>query len=192
MKKFLRLQDIKVENDEQNGPGGGWPRTGKIKNSNNPDWTNREIHCVLKTHREDESPINLTGAILHIFLFKHNGRQTDEVIGSYPINLENVFRSCTLLGSHSMRTTWRSSVKRRSFNNIRDSHDNIVSVDINGPLLKNGRQTGVLRCTLDAWWINDAVAAANEGAIISPNDRSEASMDGSSAVFSSRKSSPRG
>ena len=70
MKKFLKLQEIKAESEEQETPGGGWPRTGKIKNTYNPDWTNREIHCILKTHREDETPINLTGAILHIFVFK--------------------------------------------------------------------------------------------------------------------------
>lgn len=159
MKKFLKIQDVKEDSGEEkevkNAHNDGWPRTGKIKNSYNPDWKNREIQCILKTHAEDGTPINLTGAILHIFVFKHNGSQVDSVIGSYPLNLENIYRSCTLLGSHSMRRSWRKSAKRCK----QDPHDNMVSLEINGPLIKNGRQTGVLRCTVDAWWIMDAHAA---------------------------------
>ena len=97
-----------------------------------------------------------------------------------------------------MRRSWRKSVKRKSVNSIREAHDNMVSLDINGPLLKNGRQTGVLRCTVDAWWINDALADANAQEVMDPNDPSKsdaASMDASinsddsglNAIFSSRK-----
>lgn len=184
MKKFLKLQDVKEDSGEEkvkNTHNDGWPRTGKIKNSHNPDWKNREIQCILKTHAEDGTPINLTGAILHIFVFKHNGSQVDSVIGSYPLNLENIYRSCTLLGSHSMRRSWRKSAKRCK----QEAHDSMVSLEINGPLIKNGRQTGVLRCTVDAWWIMDAHAAnANavaeaEGPGITddPSKNSDNSMD---------------
>ena len=217
MKKFLRVAESNKVDIDSDASSKGWPRTGVIKSNYNPDWTNREIHCIMKTYRDDGFPIKLEGAILHIFVFKYSARQTDEVIGSYPVNLESIFRSCSILGSgtHTRSKSWRQSMRssmRKSLSTMHllprqggeagfhDSHNNMVSVEINGPLLKNGMQTGVLRCTVDAWLVEDSLESAADAAAAamatdpSQNGASSAAdgSESSQAMFSSRHRRIRG
>eukprot|EP00797_Seminavis_robusta_P023501 Sro387_g132040.2 (641) ;mRNA; f:18860-20782 len=142
-----------------------WPHTDTIKNTLNPDWGEEEIHCKLQRHDpRTGQPNNVGGAILHIF-----ARQAPDgqVIGSFPVNLEYLFRLCHADTSDD----WRESIEElltssTSSNSGITMHDpsmansRMVSWDIDGPLLKDGRQTGVIRCSLDAWWTHDGLAHA--------------------------------
>ena len=198
MKKFLKVADshIGVDIDTADSAKNGWPRTYVMKKNQNPKWSKQELHCQLKPIRKDGFPINLTGAILHIFVFKYNSRQTDEVIGSYPINLENIFRQCTNSGMNSSSTrqgSWRQSMGQSLKRMMpgRDSTTNMVSLEIDGPLLKNGKQTGRLRCTIDAWLVDNALAATGVLESIQEDRASAAGSEGSHPMFSSRKTNKK-
>jgi hypothetical protein len=211
VQKFLRLTDPMSDSQSSSTTSDRWPRTPVIKGSNNPVWPNQELHCVLKTQQETGLPVNLTGAILHIFVFKHNGRQTDEVVGSYPVNLERLIRQCASKqcrgddGTGGTRPTLRRSL-RASFRSLRQLNaaprglreaagENMFSVNIKGPLLKNGKQTGVLRCLVDTMWLSDAMSRAHGSASMALEDPCEAirgsagaggEEEGSSRVMSIR------
>jgi len=163
----------------------GWPRTHVIQDAINPSWAEDHLHCILRRHYKDGCPIPLSGAILHLFIFQYKSRQPDEVIGSYPINLEVIYRSLARsealtpqqmnsMGeayndkynynhSHYSHRILSSSPKHKDIlassmrNNAMADDDNIVAMAINGPLLKNGTQTGVIRCSLDAWWVDETL-----------------------------------
>lgn len=144
----------------------GWPSTPVLKGDNTPDWGDKEIHCTLRTHQSDGSPINLTGAMLHIFLFKYNARQSDEVIGSYAINMEHLLRISAKQGrgindGEDDTGPWSRSMRFDSNTAPHRQQENVMmSRDIDGPLLRSGMQTAVLRCTMDAWWVDEALAVA--------------------------------
>lgn len=169
VKKFLHINKSSVDIDITSGGNAptGWPRTPVIKDKLNPKWGQQDIHCILRRHHEDGQPLNLSGAILHLFIFKYNNRHPDEVIGSCPINLELLFRAVAKTDGLSPNPARDSFRKSRSglfadrtdeqFR-IETNDDNIVSMEVNGPLLKNGNQHGVIRCTLDAWWVDEALA----------------------------------
>ena len=167
MKKFLKVSETfdviteaftAVDIDTADSAKNGWPRTQVMTKSQNPDWSKQELNCHLKPIRKDGFPINLTGAILHIFVFKYNGRQTDEVIGSYPVNLESIFRRCTNYDIEDEDTGGPKFVGRE--------HKKTITVPIDGPLLKNGKQTGRIRCIIDAWMVENAlVSSAGTGSL---------------------------
>ncbi|CAB9497934.1 bisphosphate 5-phosphatase A [Seminavis robusta] len=205
VKKFFSVGDKAVDTDNQNSSTSGeWPRTNVVKKTYNPDFSMRELHCVLKTHQENGFPIFLTGALLHIFVFKYNGRQTDEVIGSYPVNLEELVRKCTAavsnannnLHANSRRHQLMAASRRNRMGaNSTAGDDSMVSVEIDGPLLKNGKQTGTIRCNVAAWWVNDAlVASANAARLgLEGTDVREGAADdgkiesGDGPMFSTRR-----
>lgn len=172
MAKFLKISESHagVDIDSADSAKNGWPRTDVKKKDQNPKWTKQELQCQLKPIRKDGIPINLTGAILHIFVFKYNSRQTDEVIGSYPVNLENVFRQCANGGGEDSRSLRQRSWRRQMGHSMKNvvngragiSSGNGVSIPIDGPLLKNGTQTGRLRCTVDAWLVDGALGTHEE------------------------------
>ena len=157
MKKFLNVSEnfAGIDIDTADSAKNGWPRTQVMTKNQNPEWSKEELNCHLKPIRKDGFPINLTGAILHIFVFKYNSRQTDEVIGSYPVNLESIFRRCANFGIDD-EDTGRPKIFGRE-------HKNTITVPIDGPLLKNGKQTGRIRCTIDAWMVENALVASAGG-----------------------------
>jgi C2 domain len=197
VKKFLSLTDPMCDAQSSSTTSDRWPRTRVIKDTCNPDWSNRELHCVLKTQLENGLPVNLTGAILHIFVFKYNGRQTDEVVGSYPVNLEHLIRQSACNEGRGDGHTGGSRPAmmrslRGSFRSLRHLNapsrglreaagGNTFSININGPLLKNGKQTGVLRCSVDVMWLSDAVARAHGMGSMESEDLVEA-QEGSSGA----------
>lgn len=168
MKKLFKVKKSSVDMDQpvQKATANGWPRTVVMNDTLNPKWGDDEIHCILRRHQDDGSPLNLSGAILHLFVFKHHPRQSDEVIGSFPINLEMLFRSVARCGG---LTPVENKAVRGSMRGFRDgvfhdheeihkaytNDDDIVSREIDGPILKNGYQMGVIRCKLDAWWVDE-------------------------------------
>ena len=67
IKKAFRVSESTKVDIDSDATSKGWPRSAVIKDDYNPDWQNREIHCIMRTHKEDGFPIKLEGAILHIF-----------------------------------------------------------------------------------------------------------------------------
>ncbi len=131
-----------------------WPHTVILRETFHPNWKDAEIHCAVKTHHKDGRPINLGGAILHIFLFKDNGRQVNEVIGSYPVNLEYLFRLCAKIDAseHEHAGSWRDltheTIKKKASHHggtLYDSaNDKMISLDIGRPFGKSSGSSGKL------------------------------------------------
>jgi hypothetical protein len=51
-------------------------------------------------------------------------------------------------------------MRKKSFDSIADSEDGdpIQGIEIDEPLMKNGRETGRIQCEVEAWWMNEATA----------------------------------
>lgn len=128
---------------------GGWPRTKKLLSTADPDWSDEgEIHLKVKSHDKNGVPLNHTGSILYISAF--NGASLDlSLIGSYAMNLGML---CSMAGSAKRsELTARSSMYLKN-----DSMTDMTSFEVYEPLLKNGRETGLLSCDIDACWLDDA------------------------------------
>ena len=138
------------------------PSTPVSSNTLNPRWNDEEIHCYIQGCDSKGRPSNVGGAMLHIAVMR---APDDELVGSFPVNLEYLFRQCCGFDddgdiikkalessdqTHQLGITMHGSTTR----------NDMVSWDINGPLLKNGQQTGILRCSLDGFWATDGLAHA--------------------------------
>ncbi len=62
----------------------GWPRTKHISNSCNPEW-HEELHFKVRTHDNVGTPIDLTGALLHVLVL--DSKDSSHLIGSCTLNL---------------------------------------------------------------------------------------------------------
>jgi hypothetical protein len=130
-----------------------WPHTYVVKNTLNPCWGEEEINCMLQEQDKHGEPNNVGGAILHIFAMESS--PGENVIGSFAINLEYLYRLC-----HDGDAEWRqssgidellleSAVDHHGITmHASTAHGKFVAWEINGPLVKDGRQTGVIRCSL--------------------------------------------
>lgn len=194
----------------------GWPRTSLKHSTYEPNWGNEEMNCLVSTHANDGSPIDLTGAMLRLTLMDDNVKTEDPVLGSFSFNLANLLRKCvgpdgdasahatppgsrqSMAGHRSGslgRSRFASSLARRSsvFNVFRRSspfgnpevqdskdedsdNDEIVSATVDEPLFKNGRQVGRIKCTIEAWWMNEDTART--ATVVPRVTGSEENMDG--------------
>lgn len=185
--KFLKMVGMHNKNkisssDDNKVTSKGWPRTSIQENTNNPNWSNEEIHFVIKTHTEDGNPIELTGAMMHITVFDS---ETSTPIGSFAFNLVNMIKLCkpTLGSSRVMQSgrnllnsgmgdAYSSESKTRNMINFfnrtsgvieqqnNNIEDPVVSVQIDEAITLNGCETGRISCRLEGWWMNEGMANA--------------------------------
>jgi len=141
------------------------PCTHVLTKTFNPDWKDHEIHEKLRAHKEDGSPVELGGSRLNLNVDRLNNGRKDDDIGSFSVNLEHVYRAC--MGTTEEKQKARDLLSKSNDKEERSiklhmtaSDNTMLSMDINGPLWKNGRQTGVIRCSLDFWWVDDSLANA--------------------------------
>lgn len=95
----------------------GWPRSSLKRNTLEPDWGDEEIQCLVKTHNNDGSAIDLTGSMLRITVVDDAKQflESDPVIGSVPFNLENLLRKCiTSDGNDSTHHSSRDELRKNS------------------------------------------------------------------------------
>lgn len=71
--------------DERGSPLASWPGTNVKPTSFKAKW-NEEIHFEVKTQKEDETPIDLSGSLLHISVFNDKGSEP-KLLGSFTFNL---------------------------------------------------------------------------------------------------------
>jgi hypothetical protein len=74
----------KRENDSEPLTQKGWPRTKIVSHDCNPKW-NEEVHFKVRTHDSVGTPIDLTGALLHVLVLDSN--DSSHIIGSCTLNL---------------------------------------------------------------------------------------------------------
>lgn len=129
---------------------GGWPRTKKLLSTMDPDWSDEEeIHLKVLSHDKHGVPLDATGAVLYFSAF--NAASLDlTMIGTYAMNLGMLCSKASSARRGDL--TARSSVFLKN-----DAMSNMTSIEIDQPLLKNGRETGRITCDIDACWLDDAV-----------------------------------
>eukprot|EP00536_Pseudo-nitzschia_multiseries_P000994 jgi/Psemu1/321876/estExt_fgenesh1_pg.C_120039 len=129
-----------------------WPCTQPIPNGFNPRWKD-EIHFKIRTHLMCGTPVDLTGAMLHILV--HDTKDHMNLIGLCSFNLASLIMS---------------SVEEQYLNN--DESDSCQPETINASeslafestrrrfcnemLTKNGKEVGMIKFNVDTWWLNDA------------------------------------
>ena len=149
---FRGPADLRTETNDDGSisrTAGGWPRTKKLIATMDPDWSNEgEIHLKVKSHDKHGIPFDHTGAILYFSAF--NAASLDlNLIGTFAMNLGML---CS-----TARTARRSELTARSSVYLKnDAMSAMTSLEINQPLLKNGRETGWINCDLDVCWLDDA------------------------------------
>jgi hypothetical protein len=129
---------------------------------------NEEVHTEIKTHRPDGSSLDLTGAMLRLAVMDHLFRtsatgERNVVLGTVVVNLVNLLRACR-----------RPPGSSRAFDPSEASaaaDDPIVTVQIDEPLLKNGVETGHLKCQLEIWWMDDRTAKVFAGLGVATSGR---------------------
>lgn len=65
----------------------GWPHTNAVSNTLNPQWKN-DINFKIRTHAKCGTPVDLTGAMLHILV--HDTKDNLNLIGSCSLNLASL------------------------------------------------------------------------------------------------------
>lgn len=133
---------------------GGWPRTKRLHATMDPDWSDEgEIHLKVLSHDKRGVPLDATGAVLYFSAFNAASLELT-MIGTYAMNLGML---CSVANSARRGDlTSRSSVYLKS-----DAMSNMTTIEIDEPLLKNGRETGRITCDIDACWLDDAVKGSN-------------------------------
>jgi hypothetical protein len=130
---------------------------------------NEEVHTEIKTHHPDGSSLDLTGAMLRITVMDHLFRtsatgERNVVLGTVVVNLVNLLRAC-----------WRPPLSSRAFDRTETcasgAEDPIATVQIDEPLLKNGVETGHLKCQLEVWWMDDRTAKVFAGLGVATSGR---------------------
>mmetsp|Transcript_23895 Transcript_23895/g.29077 ORF Transcript_23895/g.29077 Transcript_23895/m.29077 type:complete len:659 (+) Transcript_23895:37-2013(+) len=124
-KKFLTKLKLFHSKDEARSHK-GFPRTTIMKNKSDPEWKNLDLHLVTTAWNRK----TLNGGLLHITAFHYGGVSEENVIGSVTINLQTPFF-------------------------LEEGDSTMKTEEINRPLMKNGLETGRLKCTLIAWWLQE-------------------------------------
>ncbi|KAG7367171.1 hypothetical protein IV203_029841 [Nitzschia inconspicua] len=84
--KFLGISERKVFDSDGSTTEMqmGWPRTKCSSKTRDPEWHD-EVHFKVQTHYTNGTPMDLTGALLHVLLF--DSKEADSLIGSCTLNL---------------------------------------------------------------------------------------------------------
>jgi hypothetical protein len=91
----------------------GFPSTSTLKDAMRPEWKNENVHFTLKTHRDNGSPIDLSGAILYISLRDGKGASSS-VIGTYSLNLSRLITVSREVERQKRPTTMPARLPNRS------------------------------------------------------------------------------
>ena len=120
----------------------GWRRSSVKKATSSPEWTDEEIHAEVKTHHHDGSAIDLAGSMLRLTVMNFNPAGDDEILGTYTANLVALVKSCLRVGEPNASSTLSP----------------VQGLPVDAPLLLNGMEVGRIRCSIETWWMNKAIA----------------------------------
>jgi hypothetical protein len=90
----------------------GWPCTSIAVNKRRAQW-DEEVHFKIRTHDNTGTPLNLTGALLHVLI--HDAKDSSRVIGSCTLNLAFLIKISKMdsnKGDESSSTTVPSAGNR--------------------------------------------------------------------------------
>jgi hypothetical protein len=87
-----------------------WPRTKQRSSTLEPQWHDEEVHFKVRTHQKDGSPIDLTGAMMHVVVF--DGKSSSKLIGTFTLNLASLIVKSRKKNVAPRGTPTATSVKR--------------------------------------------------------------------------------
>lgn len=225
-KKFLSFgtrKDKKSDTANQTSMQ-GWPQSSVQKGTYQPSWEGEAFNAEVKAYRPDGSPLDLTGSMIRFTAMNNRQSGSDEVLGTFCYNLENLLRTYnppapklahrsaaaaasangrqrrgSIMGkffhrqdeaqangglstaetppcNNPTRSARRGSIMNMVFRRQEEpqvEEDPVMTFPIDAPLVRNGLETGRIRFTMEAWWM-DASTAKLMG------------VDGRKSMFSSR------
>ncbi|KAL7566239.1 hypothetical protein ACA910_011303 [Epithemia clementina (nom. ined.)] len=170
----------------------GWPSTSRKFSSFSPTWVDEEeIQCKIYLHHPDGTPVDLTGAMLHLAVIDYHPALEDSLIGAVSFNLTSILSKCRdqaesitqrqhghdaspqasrFRGARKSLMAVLSMSKRPQEGNdsfgtfppavmpASSAEDPITTTEIDEVLVKNGREVGRIKCTLETWWVNSITA----------------------------------
>ena len=164
----------------------GWPSTSRKFSTFSPSWVGEEeIKYKISLHHPDGSPVDLTGAMLHLVVADYNPAMEDSVIGSVRLNLPSILSKCQArAGIQQSQNEFTASSPRSRFRAAGKSimavlsrhrkpeeseihptllpasslEDPITSTSIDEILIKNGKEVGRITLTMETWWVNSVTA----------------------------------
>jgi len=144
----------------------GYPRTSVNKqDGDNPDWGDAEVRLSI----EDPNircANDLAGSLLYLNVYDKQGltpNEDDYLIGTVALNLEILAKdndddgeedeqSPRGNGGRSGRPTFAKSIM-----GLGNSAPAFDMIEIDEPIVKNGKEKGRLTCSITAWWLSNSV-----------------------------------
>lgn len=131
----------------------GYPRTRKLTNTYEPEWTDEYIHLIVNRINEHGEPVDVSGAILMLCLLDHLPQLDDNVIGCFPLNLAHMLKTLKSgKTQHEEGPGQRGSVIGSKLQFVEDKDTGAQTLTLKQPLLKNGKESGWISCKLDCYW----------------------------------------
>ena len=140
----------------------GYPRTSvKKEGGDNPDWGEAEVKLSI----EDPSiqcAEDLAGSLLYLNVYDKQGltpNADDYLIGTVALNLETLAKEDE--NGHGSPRNSNDGGSRHTFAKsimgLGNSAPIFDMIEIDEPIVKNGKEKGRLSCTITIWWLSDSV-----------------------------------
>lgn len=144
----------------------GYPRTSVNKeNGDNPDWGEAEVKLSIEDP-SIECAEDLAGALLYLNVYDKQGftpNDDDYLIGTVALNLEILAKEDGGVDEEDEHSPRGSSGKggrltfAKSIMGLGNSAPVFDMIEIDEPIVKNGKEKGRLSCTITAWWLSNSV-----------------------------------
>ena len=144
----------------------GYPRTSVNKeNGDNPDWGDAEVKLSIEDPNI-ECAEDLAGALLYLNVYDKQGltpNDDDYLIGTVALNLEVLAKEDggdDEEDEHSPRGNSGGGERLAFAKSIMGSGNSAPvfdMIEIDEPIVKNGKEKGRLSCTITAWWLSNSV-----------------------------------
>jgi C2 domain len=151
---------------------GGWPRTRKLANTFAPEWKDGdETVFKVRTQGPDGSPLDLSGAMLHITVMDGKVSGEPRLVGSFTLNLTRLLSlsggiqediavtqssglACTSKSEGASPALKMAMKKHLLDDSVDEEIDRlqVVSLKLDEMLIEGGVDVGRIVCHIDAWW----------------------------------------
>ena len=141
----------------------GYPRTSvKKEGGDNPDWGEAEVKLSIEDPAI-QCAEDLAGSLLYLNIYDKQGltpNADDYLIGTVALNLETLAKEDENGHNYSPRNSNDGGSRHtfaKSIMGLGNSAPVFDMIEIDEPILKNGKEKGRLSCTITLWWLSDSV-----------------------------------
>lgn len=102
-----------VKKNLKNSDGAqAWPKTKRKKNTFEAHWEEEEVHFEVRTHEKNGTPIDLSGALIHVTVF--DGKTSGKLVGTFTLNLASLIMQSRKNPEDMKRTAGENRRQRRT------------------------------------------------------------------------------